>query len=93
MRKTRFDLDATQLIRQWPESQPGTLACYLALREIAALCEATSFHSSLEESSRRSLLSETGTRRALDLMQRRSLIEKRRTGRGLAIQLFKVAKV
>ena len=93
MRKTRFDFDATQLIRQWPESQPGTLACYLALREIAALCETTDFYTTIGEIGSRSLLSETGTRRALDLMQRRSLIDKRRTGRGLAIQLFKVAKV
>jgi|TARA_R110000824_G_scaffold219325_2_gene406192 CTP-dependent riboflavin kinase len=93
MRKARFDLDATQLIRQWPEAQPGTLACYLALREIAALCETTDFYATLAEIGKRSLLSETGTRRALDLMQRRSLINKRRTGRGLAIKLYRVAKV
>ncbi len=93
MKKVRFDIDATTLIRRWPESQPGTLACYLALREIAAKCETTEFHSSLGEVASVALLSETGARRALDLMASRNLIDKQRTGRGLNIRLLKVAKV
>jgi len=93
MRKTRFDLDATALIRRWPESQPGTLACYLALRELAALSESTSFHSTLQEIAATALLSETGARRALDLMSSRNLIDKRRTGHGLAIRILRVVRI
>ena len=90
MRKAKIDLDATENIRQSPCSTPATLSTYTALRELATEAGTCEFTTSLRDIGSRALLSDTGARRALRLMERRRIIERRRDKNGVRVRLLRV---
>jgi len=92
MKKAQFDMDVCKTIRKSPEAQPGTLSTYTALREIATEKGSCDFTTTINDVSRRALLSDTGCSKAMSFMQRRRLIDKHKTGRGIRVRLLRVAK-
>ena len=91
MRKATIDIDAMRTIRRSPEATAGTLATYSALREIATEAGSCDFNTRVKDIKTRSLLGDTGTRRALDLMHRRRLIDRRPAAGGIRVRMLKVA--
>lgn len=92
MRKATFDMDATETIRRSAEATASTLAIYSALREIATEAGSCDFETREVDISSRALASGRSTRSALNFLERRRIIERRRTGRGLRVRMLKVAK-
>lgn len=92
MRKATIDIDAMRTIRLSPEATAGTLATYSALREIATEAGSCDFNTRVKDIKTRSLLGDTGTRRALDLMHRRRLIDRQPAAGGIRVRMLKVAK-
>ena len=86
-----MDIDAMRTIRRSPEATAGTLATYSALREIATEAGSCDFSTRVKDIKTRSLLGDTGTRRALDLMHRRRLIDRRPAAGGIRVRMLKVA--
>lgn len=92
MKKFSSDMDATETIRRSPEATSSTLATYSALRELATLAGSCDFETSGELIRSRSLASKRSTWRDLHFMERRLLIHRARTSRGLRIRMLRVAK-
>ena len=92
MRKATIDIDAMRTIRRSPEATAGPLATYSALREIATEAGSCDFNTRVKDIKTRSLLGDTGTRRALDLMHRRRLIDRRPAAGGIRVGMLEVAR-
>jgi DNA-binding MarR family transcriptional regulator len=92
MKKATFDIDVCNIIRKSPEATPSTLATYTALREIATEKGSCEFISSFKDIKKRALISETAVAKHLTLMEKRRLIQKKHTKRGLQFRLIKVYK-
>ena len=89
MRKARFDMDITHTLRQCPETRATTLATYLALREIATEAGTCDFIASTDAIKERALVSDSALRKALDIMQRRNIVQ-RETARGEVSNLLRI---
>ena len=92
MKKATIDMDATATIRRSPEARPGTLTTYTALRELATEAGGCDFTTKANEISKRSLLSDSATTTALNLLERRRLIDRYKTPSGIRVRLLKVAR-
>ena len=92
MKKATVDIDVCRVIRKCPEATSSTLATYAALREIATEKGSCEFESSFNEVKNKALLSESGVKKHIALMERRRLLQKKNTSEGIEFRLIKVFK-
>ena len=92
MRKATFDMDVCNVIRKCPEATAATLATYTALREIATEKGSCQFSSTFNEVKNKALLSESGVKKHITLMERRRLLQKKKISQGIEFRLIKVFK-